>query len=218
MPVTLNIIADNAEQLVDEFRKLNALTTRGEFPESGVDTLSLDTLIDAVRARLRDDGFKLEIIDQRDPTSPASPPETQPEATAAPEPEPKTRGRPRRTITGQKEGSPSFSSKTNGGVPAEIITEPSTTTDEDITLPRPKKASKASPMPLDEPSEPDPAGDRQHVLDTLAGILKDPKAKDRVLTFASTMAKKHGKDKISELPVEPFPEIRQAMEKEFPNV
>ena len=202
MPVTLNIIADNAEQLVDEFRKLNALTTRGEFPESGVDTLSLDTLIDAVRARLRDDGFKLEIIDQRDPTSPASPPETQPEATAAPEPEPKTRGRPR---------------KINGGVPAEIITEP-TTTDEDITQPRPKKASKAAPMPLDDQPEADPAGDRQHVLDTLAGILKDPKAKDRVLVFASTMAKKHGKDKISELPVEPFPEIRQAMEKEFSDV
>ena len=73
-------------------------------------------------------------------------------------------------------------------------------------------------MALDEPAEPDPAGDRQHVLDTLAGILKDPKAKDRVLTFASSMAKQHGKDKISELPVEPFPEIRRAMEKEFSDV
>ena len=108
--------------------------------------------------------------------------------------------------------------KPNGGVPAEIVTEPTTTTtiDEDITLPRPKKAaSKVAPMPLDDASEPDPAGDRQHVLDTLASILKDPKQKDRVLGFASGMAKKHGKDKISELPVDPFPEIRRAMEKEF---
>ena len=105
--------------------------------------------------------------------------------------------------------------KPNGATP-EIITEPTTTTDEDITLPRPKKAaSKVAPMPLDDASEPDPAGDRQHVLDTLASILKDPKQKDRVLGFASGMAKKHGKDKISELPVDPFPEIRRAMEKEF---
>ena len=203
MPVTLNIIADDATMLVQEFRRLNELTTGGENPLVTLANAPLDALIDMVRERLRDDGFRLEIIDQRDHNPPPDgAPEMQPEATAAPEPEPKTRGRPR---------------KTNGGVPAEIITEPSTTTDEDITLPRPKKASKASPMPVDDQPEPDPAGDRQHVLDTLAGILKDPKAKDRVLTFASTMAKKHGKDKISELPVEPFPEIRQAMEKEFPN-
>ena len=199
MPVTLTIIADDATMLVQEFRTLNAETTVGG-PVTTIDNIPLDALIDKVRERLRDDGFKLEIIDQRDHNPPPDgAPETQPEATAAPEPEPKTRGRPR---------------KINGGVPAEIITEP-TTTDEDITLPRPKKASKAAPMPLDDQPEADPAGDRQHVLDTLAGILKDPKTKDRVLSFASTMAKKHGKDKISELPVEPFPEIRQAMEKEF---
>ena len=201
MPVTLNIIADNADQLVSEFQRLNALTT-GQ-PVTTLANTPLDTLIDAVRERLRADGFKLEIVDQRDPNPPASPPEMQPEATAVSEPaEPRTRGRPR---------------KANGATP-EVITEPSTTTDEDITLPRPKKAaSKVAPMPLDDQLEPDPAGDRQHVLDTLAGILKDPKAKDRVLTFASSMAKQHGKDKISELPVEPFPEIRRAMEKEFPN-
>ena len=207
MSVTLNIIADNAEALVAEFRKLNALTAY----EAALDTdvlavvksLPLDEMINLVRERMRDEGFKLEIIDQRDQSPPASPPETQPEAIAAPEPaEPKTRGRPR---------------KTNGAAP-EVITEPGTAADEDITLPRSKKASKASPMPLDAPEpDPDPAGDRQHVLDTLASILKDPKQKDRVLGFASGMAKQHGKDKISELPVDPFPEIRRAMEKEFSN-
>ena len=212
MPVTLNIIADDATMLVQEFRRLNELTTDG--PVTTLANTPLDALIDMVRERLRDDGFKLEIIDQRDPNPPpdGAPEAPPPDANAAPgtpvdkfpespSPEPKTkRGR-----------------KANGSVPAEIITEPSTTTDEDITLPRPKKASKAAPMPLDDVSEPDPAGDRQHVLDTLASILKDPKQKDRVLGFASGMAKKHGKDKISELPVDPFPEIRQAMEKEFPN-
>ena len=201
MPITLNIIADDATMLVQEFRRLNELTTDG--PVTTLANTPLDALIDTVRERLRADGFKLEIIDQRDQSPPASPPETQPEAIAAPEPaEPKTRGRPR---------------KANGATP-EVITEPSTTIDdEDITQPRPKKPSKAAPMALDDQPEPDPAGDRQHVLDTLAGILKDPKSKDRVLTFASSMAKQHGKDKISELPVEPFPEIRRAMEKEFPN-
>ena len=202
MPITLNITADSAADLVDEFRMLNALTASG--PDTTPANTPLDALIDLVRDRLRDDGFRLEIIDQRDQSPPTSPPETQPEAIAAPEPEPKAKTK---------------RAKANGGVPAEIITEPTTTTtdDEDITLPRPKKPSKAAPMALDEPAEPDPAGDRQHVLDTLAGILKDPKAKDRVLTFASSMAKQHGKDKISELPVDPFPEIRRAMEKEFPN-
>ena len=205
MPITLNITADSAADLVDEFRMLNALTAAGE-PETTPANMPLDALIDLVRDRLRDDGFRLEIIDQRDQSPPpTNPPETQPEAIAAPEPEPKAKTK---------------RAKANGGVPAEIITEPTTTTttdDEDITLPRPKKASKPLVV-LDElASEPDPAGDRQHVLDTLAGILKDPKAKDRVLTFASSMAKQHGKDKISELPVEPFPEIRRAMEKEFPN-
>ena len=201
MPITLNIIADDATMLVQEFRRLNELTTGG--PATTLANTPLDALIDMVRERLRDDGFKLEIIDQRDHNPPPDgAPEAQPEAIVELEPAPKTRGRPR---------------KTNGSVPAETITEPTTTTDEDITLPRPKKASKAAPMPLDDVFESDPAGDRQHVLDTLASILKDPKTKDRVLTFASTMAKKHGKDKISELPVDPFPEIRQAMEKEFPN-
>ena len=203
MPITLNIIADDATMLVQEFRRLNELTTDG--PVTTLANTPLDALIDMVRERLRDDGFKLEIIDQRDHNPPPDgAPEAQPEAIVVLEPAPKTRGRPR---------------KTNGATP-EVITEPSTTTitDEDITLPRPKKAaSKVAPMPLDDASEPDPAGDRQHVLDTLASILKDPKQKDRVLGFASGMAKKHGKDKISELPVEPFPEIRQAMEKEFPN-
>ena len=199
MPVELKIYGDNAEALVAEFRKLNALTAY----EAALDTdvlavvksLPLDEMINLVRERMRDEGFKLEIIDQREP-------EPQAEAAVEPEPASKPRGRPR---------------KTNGATP-EVITEPGTAADEDITLPRSKKASKAPSVPLDAESEPDPAGDRQHVLDTLASILKDPKQKDRVLGFASGMAKQHGKDKISELPVDPFPEIRRAMEKEFSNV
>ena len=65
MPITLNIIADNAAMLVQEFRRLNELTTGG--PVTTLSNTPLDALIDMVRERLRADGFKLEIIDQRDP-------------------------------------------------------------------------------------------------------------------------------------------------------
>ncbi len=68
MPVTLNIIADSAAELVDEFRKLNALTTPvNDNPVTRLNVIPLDALVEQVRERLREDGFKLEIIDQRDP-------------------------------------------------------------------------------------------------------------------------------------------------------
>src|SRR4029077_14385752 len=69
----------------------------------------------------------------------------------------------------------------------------------------------------DEP-ESDPEGDRQHVLDTLAGILRDPNRKAEVLAFTRKQAKLHGPEKISELPAAPFPSIRREMEKAFPDV
>ena len=206
MPVELKIYGDNAEALVAEFRKLNALTAY----EAALDTdvlavvksLPLDEMINLVRERMRDEGFKLEIIDQRDRTRrPALPRRSRkrlPRRSAAP----KTRGRPR---------------KANGATP-EVITEPSDDSGRRHHAAPSKKASKPRPCRWTTEPEPDPAGDRQHVLDTLASILKDPKQKDRVLGFASGMAKQHGKDKISELPVDPFPEIRRAMEKEFSNV
>ena len=200
MPVTLTIIADNAVELVQEFRLLNLnreITTPADGPVTTLDQEPLDALIERVRQRLREDGFKLEIIDER------GAPETQASAETPVDKFPES---PSPELPAPK-------AKKGKKVPAETITEP----DDDPTTPR--KASKAPSkplIPLDEPEpEADPAGDRQHVLDTLAGILKDPKQKDKVLTFASGMAKKHGKDKISELPVDPFPEIRRAMEKEF---
>ena len=204
MPVTLNIIADNADQLVRSFQRLNALTTGG--PVTTLANTPLDALIDMVRERLRDDGFKLEIIDQRDPNPPARcAPETQPEAICCdPEPASPRREAVRVRPTARR---------------PRVITEPSTTTDEDITLPRPKKAaSKAAPMPLDDavrtrpcrrpPARPGHAG--QHP--------QGPQGR-KTGSWASPPAwpSKHGKDKISELPVDPFPEIRRAMEKEFPN-
>jgi hypothetical protein len=208
MPFTLTIIADDADQLVNEFRKLNTLTTTPEPGSSSrltaLHEIPMDALIDAVRERLRDDGFKLEIIDQRDQNPPISPPETAPEAgpqidEPPPLPEPKKKR-----------------AKANGAASEAVAAEPDAALDEDVTSPK-KKAAKAPPAAVAPLDEPDPAGDRQHVLDTLAGILKDPKRKESVLAFASSMAQRHGKDKISELPVGPFPEIRRAMEKEFAN-
>src|SRR4029077_1600816 len=67
-------------------------------------------------------------------------------------------------------------------------------------------------------TESDPESDRQHVLDTLAGILRDPNRKAEVLAFTGKQAKLHGTEKISELPAAPFPSIRREMEKAFPDV
>ena len=206
MPVTLTIIADNAVELVQEFRLLNReTTTPADGPVTTLDQEPLDALIERVRQRLREDGFKLEIIDER--SAPETPP--LPDANAE-TPVDKFPESPSPELPAPK-------AKKGKKVPAETITEPSTVLDDDPTTPRKTSKAPSKPLiPLDEPEpEADPAGDRQHVLDTLAGILKDPKQKDKVLTFASGMAKKHGKDKISELPVDPFPEIRRAMEKEF---
>lgn len=95
---------------------------------------------------------------------------------------------------------------------AESITEPSNVEE----FPQPRR-SKPSLAPIEEP-ESDPEGDRQHVLDTLAGILKDPARKAEVLAFTGKQAALHGAQKISELPAKDFPPIRREMEKAFPDV
>ena len=198
MPVTLTIIADNAALLVQEFRTLNAETTSSENPLAALASMPLDALIDTVRERLRDEGFRFEIVDQRDPNPPAIPPLTDPSAgQQTPPPSKNKGGRPRKL----------------NGVEAPAATPPEVAADDD-ELPAPRKAA-SKPAPAAVEAE-DPEGDRQIVLDTLADALKVPKLKDRVLAFAKKMAGQHGKDKISDLPAAPFPAIRRAMEQEFP--
>ena len=201
MPVTLTLVAETADELVGEFRRLNALTTPASGPAATLDDTPLDALIDRVRDRLRDEGFRLEIVDQRDPNPPAIPPLTDP-STGPQEALPtlKKVGRPRKS----------------NGVETPPPAPPASTTLEAADadeLPAPRKASKPAPVEI---VEEDPEGDRQVVLDTLADALKSPKLKDRVLAFAKKMAGQHGKDKISDLPAAPFPAIRRAMEQEFP--
>ena len=200
MPVTMNIIADSAEQLVQEFRRLNELTTPSITDMDAAQLLaklSLDDIVHVVRERLRDEGFKLEVIDQRDQNPPASPPQTAPEAGP-------------QTETGSQIDPPAEDEilpapkakkgkKANGALPVvETITEPP-------VIEEPKAAS-------------DPEEDRQHVMDTLGGLATKSKLKSKVFDFAGRLAKQHGKDKLSELPADPFPTIRKAMEEEFADV
>jgi hypothetical protein len=184
MPVNLTITADDAAGLVDEFRRLNNLTTTTATAVDVrllVEAMPLNDFIDLANARLGRDHFK--IVD-------AMPAEKTPEPE--PEPAPKT--------TAKK-------------AKAESITEPSNI--EEFPQPRRSKPSLAA---IDESIGSDPEGDRQHVLDTLAGILKDPARKAEVLAFTGKQAKLHGTEKISELPAAPFPAIRREMEKAFPDV
>jgi len=188
MPVNLTITADDAAGLVDEFRRLNTLTTTTTATAVDVrllvEAMPLNDFIELANARLARDHFK--IVD----ATPA-------EKAADPEPEPA----PKTTVKKAKAESS-----------AEAVS-PSNVEE----FPQPRR-SKPSLAPIEEPAGGDPEGDRQHVLDTLAGILKDPARKAEVLAFTGKQAKLHGTEKISELPAAPFPAIRREMEKAFPDV
>jgi hypothetical protein len=189
MSVNLTITADDAAGLVDEFRRLNNLTTTTATAVDVrllVEAMPLNDFIDLANARLGRDHFK--IVD-------AMPAEKTPVSEPELEPAPKT--------TAKK-------------AKAESITEAASPSNiEEFPQPRRSKPSLAA---IDESIGSDPEGDRQHVLDTLAGILKDPARKAEVLAFTGKQAKLHGTEKISELPAAPFPAIRREMEKAFPDV
>jgi hypothetical protein len=189
MPVNLTITADDAAGLVDEFRRLNNLTTTTATAVDVrllVEAMPLNDFIDLANARLGRDHFKIVDILPAE-KAPVSEPEL--------EPAPKT--------TAKK-------------AKAESITEAASPSNiEEFPQPRRSKPSLAA---IDESIGSDPEGDRQHVLDTLAGILKDPARKAEVLAFTGKQAKLHGTEKISELPAAPFPAIRREMEKAFPDV
>lgn len=184
MPMVLNITADNAEELVAEFRKLNELTASDNSSAyKALASMPLNEFLDLATAKLRSQGFKI-VADE-----PSSPPEPVSEPLPEPADEPKVK-------------------KTKAKAPAEEASPPPSNNVEEFPQPR-----RAKPAP-DE----DPEGDRQHVLDTLAGILKNPARKAEVLAFTGAQAKLHGTEKISELPAAPFPAIRREMEKAFPDV
>jgi hypothetical protein len=190
MPVNLTITADDAAGLVDEFRRLNTLTaTTAVDVRLLVEAMPINDFIELANARLGRDHFKIVDILPAEQTITIMPPEPEPE------PAPKT--------TAKKAKAESI---TEAAPPSNI---------EEFPQPRRPKPSLA---PIEEPAGGDPEGDRQHVLDTLAGILKDPARKAEVLAFTGKQAKLHGTEKISELPAAPFPAIRREMEKAFPDV
>lgn len=196
--ITLTIVADDADNLVGEFRRINTLTTpANDQPVTTLANAPLDALVDMARQRLREEGFKLEIIDQRDQSPPASPPQTDP--ASGPQVDPPAAAPKAAKGKGKK-------------VPAETITEPTAALDEDPTAPPSKGA------PVQDPDASDPETDRQFVMDTLGGLAQSAKLKAKVFAFAGRLAKKFGKDKLGDLPSEPFPEIRAAMEMEFADV
>src|SRR4029077_15474369 len=192
MPVTLNIIAEDAAGLVDEFRRLNELTSATTVDAKlYLDTLPLNDFIEMANARLAPDHFK--IVD-------AMPAEPEPAPEPTPELAPKTAKKTKESTV-------------EAGSPAGNVEE----------FPAPRRAKKPEIDNLRTIAEaPDaesaPEGDRQHVLDTLAGILRDPSRKAEVLAFTGKQAKLQGTEKISELPAAPFPSIRREMEKAFPDV
>ena len=87
--------------------------------------------------------------------------------------------------------------KTNGGEP-------------------PQPTAESEPEPAPEPRE-DPESDRKFVIEKLGALVKNPDHRPKVFDFASRMARTHGATKIHELPAPPFPTIRRAFEKEFPD-
>ena len=195
--MTLTIVAEDANQLVSEFQRLNTLTASAPMSPNILDQTPLDVIIEQVRQRLKEQGFKLEIIeDQRQ----------QPEVTE-PEPEPEPAPPPKAPSKSKKAAKPNGAHTPAGEAPAPP----------DDELPAPRRTKAPPPEILTEPSEPDPEGDRQVVMDTLAGVMRDPKQKDKVLAFAKANAQLHGKTMLSDLPAVAFPPIRVAMEKEFPD-
>ena len=205
MPMTLTIVADDADQLVSEFQRLNALTTGG--PVTPIDNMPLDTMIDHVRAVMKSQGFRLEIVEDQRQAEKA--PEKAPEQTEkAEQAEQAPLDTPSKSPSKSKKAA-----KPNGAhTPASEAPAPP-----DDELPAPRRTKAPPPEILTEPSEPDPEGDRQVVMDTLAGVMRDPKQKDKVLAFAKANAQLHGKTMLSDLPAAAFPPIREAMEKEFPD-
>jgi hypothetical protein len=189
VPVNLTITCDTAAELVDEFRKLNTLTTEGSAAPNVnalLASMPINDFMDIANAKLRPQGFKI-VVDE-------------PPVIEAPEPEPAPE-------------KPKKARKSDLEVLSNV---------EELPSPRQtKKDNGADPMDTlkDLASDPgeDPEGDRQFVLDTLAGMLKG-KRKDKVLEFTGRQAQLHGAEKISALPAEPFVSIRREMEKVFPDV
>ena len=191
MSVVLNITADDAAGLVAEFRRLNELTSSSAALDvAALRAMPLNDFMDIANAKLRPQGFKI-VVDEPDATLVEPEPE--------PEPEPKAK-------------------KAKAKV-EEPAAAPSNNVEE---FPAPRRAKKPEIDNLktiaEAPDAEDPEGDRQHVLDTLAGILRDPNRKAEVLAFTGKQAQLHGTEKISELPAAPFPSIRREMEKAFPDV
>src|SRR4029077_20746504 len=65
--MTLNITADDAAGLIDEFRRLNDLTTPVfASAETVIEALSLNDFMDIANAKLRPQGFKI-VVDEPEP-------------------------------------------------------------------------------------------------------------------------------------------------------
>jgi len=196
VPVVLNITADDAAGLVAEFRRLNDLTSSSAALDvAALKAMPLNDFMDIANAKLRPQGFKI-VVDEPD----AAPVEPEPE----PEPEPKAK----KAKAKVEEALPPPAAAPSNNV-------------EEFPAPRRTKRPEIDNLKTiaEAPeAESDPEGDRQHVLDTLAGILRDPNRKAEVLAFTGKQAKLHGTEKISELPAAPFPSIRREMEKAFPDV
>jgi hypothetical protein len=192
VPVVLNITADDAAGLVAEFRRLNDLTmSSAALDVAALRAMPLNDFMDIANAKLRPQGFKI-VVDE---------PDAAPVVEPEPEPEPKAK-----KAKAKVEETPSPAPSNNV---------------EEFPAPRRTKRPEIDNLKTiaETPdAESDPEGDRQHVLDTLAGILRDPNRKAEVLAFTGKQAKLHGTEKISELPAAPFPSIRREMEKAFPDV
>ena len=195
MPVRLEITGDNADAMVEEFRRLNELTTTpaaaaaptAAAPElrTVIEAMPLNDFMDLANAKLRPQGFKI-VVDE-------------PDVVPAPEPEPAPKKAKAKIKIVEPESEPEQE--------LELSSEPE-------PAPTPSNGAGASPVGDDKANE----KLKQIVIATLGGMIDAaPKRKPKVMAFVARIAERHGVDKIGKLSPSLFPEIKQEMDREFPN-
>jgi hypothetical protein len=154
---------------------------------------------------LRDDGFKLEVIDQRDQNPPDNPPVMDAPVQAETGPQVEPPAAPEDTAPKTRKGK---------GVKTPPATPVDAPEDVDAVF---GKAPVEAPQEAPKPDMSDPEGDRQRVLDYLVRRREDAKLKPKVDAFIARMSTAHGTSKMFEIKPEFFPAIKVEMLKEFPN-
>lgn len=202
MPIEIKITGDTMVEINAAFKGMVGLNAN---------TASLDDLLAITSARFAKEGFKITVDEASKPAAPM----TAAEAVA-------------------REAAAVLADSKASQEELDNAAEELSRAEEQIVTAEPPKRKRGRPpkAALNEPrddeeeevsnvvtmakaAKPDPDGDRTYVLDTLSERFADNKQKVRTKAFIDRVAGRNGGIRLSRLPPELFPAIRQEMDAYF---